>query len=408
VKVAYITLLGTLFVAVCQIFSGVPEKILDVFLDNRDTQVAILTPTSTSTPSLTTTPTATATSQPITPSLAIVPTPSPNPTMSSTPTSTPTPTATPTYTPTPTATPTPPPTPCSTIAIEESGVYCTGNGSGGTEILAVKPPRPVARVRVDMAQRATEYGDSLWEVKVYGPGSGDTNLALQGKARASSAQNDDNCRECFADKAIDGDMNTRWSSNWEDPQWLDVYLPAPQVANCIVLTWEAAYASHYCVTVAEPTNPALACHYQADADEATIARLIKAESDAVNNEDISIIQTIFAEDAIIRDVVSGEVWNDPISHYATLFASFDFRDLTHFDILPAGPGITDSVAYYSSGNRGQIRWRDGEWRPLENKSSLDPSTPYGSDHWTLRKNNAGCWRITEFTFNAGHVPFPPQ
>ncbi len=342
-----------------------------------------------------------------TPTFSPSPTPTntPSPTMTYTPT--PTPTATPTYTPTPT------PTPCSRIAIEESGVYCTESGIGGTEILAVKPPRPVDRVRVDMAHRATEYGDSLWEVEVYGPGSGDTNLAISGEACASSAQNDSNCQECFADKAIDGDMNTRWGSDWYDPQWLDISLPAPQVVNCVVLKWEEAYADQYCVSVIEPSmsEPRLAaCPFEADTDAETIVRLIRAESEAVNCENISIIQAIFAEDAIIRDAANGNEWHDPMARYQTLFANLDFRDLTHFDILPAGPGITETVAYYISGNNGQYKGGGGKWQDIYNGSTLDhlgPPTQYGSDHWTLQRNSAGCWVITEFTFNAGHIPFPP-
>jgi hypothetical protein len=413
-KVAYIALLGTLFVAVCQIFSGVPEKVLDVFLNNRDIQVAMLTPPSTPTPPLSTAPAAIATSQPITLSQPVVLTPSLTPPPMDTPPPTPRPSLT--LTPTPTATPTytPTPTPCSTIAIEESGVYCTESGSGGTEILAVKPSRPVARVRVDMAQRATEYGDSLWEVEVYGPGSGHTNVAIRGEACASSAQNDVNCQECFADKVLDGDVNTRWGSDWYDPQWLDISLPHPQIVNCIVLKWEEAYADQYCVSVIEPggsePRPA-ACPFEAGTDAETIVRLIQAESEAVSCENISIIQAIFAEGAIIRDVYRGEEWQDPISRYQTLFANLDFRDLTHFDILPAGPGIAETVAYYTSGNTGQYRAGGGEWQDLYNGSTLDhldPPTPYGSDHWTLQRNSAGCWVITEFTFNAGHIPFPPE
>jgi hypothetical protein len=290
-------------------------------------------------------------------------------------------------------------------------VYCTDNGNGGTETIPIEPPRTIARICIDMKERATGFGNSLWEVEAYGPDTGDTNLVKDGQAEASSAQNDSNCGECFASKAIDGHLNTRWGSNWYDPQWLEISLPELQVVDTIVLTWEVAHARAYCVSVAErvttPPEPFI-CPYQAGTEAETIARLIQAEGEAVNSEDISIIQAIFAEDAIIRDADSGEVWHDPISHYQTLFADFDFRCLAHFDILPAGPGITETVAYYISGNRGQYKGGDGNWQPLENKSSLDPSTPYGSDHWTLRKNSAGCWQITEFTFNAGHVPFPPQ
>ena len=155
------------------------------------------------------------------------------------------------------------------------------------------------------------------------------------------------------------------------------------------------------------------CPYQADTDEATIVRLIQAEAQAVNNEDISIIQAIFAPDAIIRDAVSGEQWNDPLARYNDLFANTDFRNLIHFGILPAGPGITDAVAYCTSGSKFEYRVGSGQWRSQCNGSILnsDPSCPptqYGSDQWTLKKNDTGCWMITKFRFNAGHKEFPGQ
>jgi hypothetical protein len=176
--------------------------------------------------------------------------PTPTPTVSPSPTMTPTPTDTPT----PTVTPTSIATLVISGTIGESWVYCTSNGGGGTETRAVDPPRPVTQFRIDMKRRATSYGDSLCEVEAYGPDTGNRNLVIGGKADASSAQDDENCAGCFADKAIDGDMTTRWSSDWYDPQWLEITLPDPQMINLIVLKWETAYASEYCVTVTEPVT----------------------------------------------------------------------------------------------------------------------------------------------------------
>jgi hypothetical protein len=193
------------------------------------------------------------------PTLTPTESPAPTPTQPPLPTDTPTPTPAETLFPTPTSTETPSPSPTSSPAptpsgaIGESRVYCTDQGSGGTEIIAVEPPHTVSAIRIDMMEKATTYGDSLREVEAYSPNAGDTNLITDGRAYASSAQNDVNCEECFAGKAIDGDMDTRWSSKWEDPQWLDIVLPIPQVVNRVVLKWEQAYARRYCVTVMPPT-----------------------------------------------------------------------------------------------------------------------------------------------------------
>ncbi|MEU9414865.1 discoidin domain-containing protein [Streptomyces sp. NPDC048272] len=48
-----------------------------------------------------------------------------------------------------------------------------------------------------------------------------------------------------ASAAVDGDTNTRWSSQFADPQWIQVDLGAPAQISQVVLRWEAAYAKAY-------------------------------------------------------------------------------------------------------------------------------------------------------------------
>lgn len=45
--------------------------------------------------------------------------------------------------------------------------------------------------------------------------------------------------------AVDGDVGTRWSSAWSDPQWITVDLGSVQPVSQVLLNWEAAYASAY-------------------------------------------------------------------------------------------------------------------------------------------------------------------
>jgi hypothetical protein len=128
--------------------------------------------------------------------------------------------------------------------------FCTNSGSGGTETIEAEPPRTVGRIRIDLIERALkQYGFSLWEIEIYGPGT--SNLAIGATATASSSQDSDGCDDCFPYKAIDGNMNTRWASNWSEPQWLEITFSTPQVVNRVVLKWEAAYAKEYCVNVTE-------------------------------------------------------------------------------------------------------------------------------------------------------------
>ncbi|WP_236028450.1 DUF1996 domain-containing protein [Paractinoplanes lichenicola] len=67
-------------------------------------------------------------------------------------------------------------------------------------------------------------------------------LISQGKtATASSSES-----AAFpASNAVDGNLGTRWSSAFSDPQWLQVDLGASATISSVVLNWEAAYARSF-------------------------------------------------------------------------------------------------------------------------------------------------------------------
>ncbi len=67
------------------------------------------------------------------------------------------------------------------------------------------------------------------------------NLALEKTATASSVESDDYA----AKNAVDGKADTRWSSSFNDDQWLQVDLGSPQKIEKITILWEPAYASEY-------------------------------------------------------------------------------------------------------------------------------------------------------------------
>lgn len=67
-------------------------------------------------------------------------------------------------------------------------------------------------------------------------------LLSQGKpATASSSQGGD----LLPAQAFDGNNGTRWSSQWSDPQWIQVDLGATASISQIVLRWEGAYGRAY-------------------------------------------------------------------------------------------------------------------------------------------------------------------
>jgi beta-glucosidase len=69
------------------------------------------------------------------------------------------------------------------------------------------------------------------------------NLALNKPIRASSYENGD----LNASMAVDGSLNTRWSSQWSDPQYLTVDLEDYYTISKISVFWETAHASEYII-----------------------------------------------------------------------------------------------------------------------------------------------------------------
>jgi hypothetical protein len=143
-------------------------------------------------------------------------------------------------------------------------------------------------------------------------------------------------------------------------------------------------------------TPSLACLYQADTFTDTIKQLIYAEAEAVAEEDIAIIQEIFAEDnVVIRDGDRQEEWYNPVEYYQSVFEVITYTNASHFGVQPVR--VTETDAWFTSGASGD--WTMGG----ETKAYYKPP---GSDHWTFKKID-GCWRIVRFAYNAEDVPFPP-
>jgi hypothetical protein len=137
----------------------------------------------------------------------------------------------------------------------EDCTYRIDNAQGGTETIPFSGCR-AAKIRIEMNKRAMPgYGYSLLDVEAYETAcssiSGETDLVIGGKATASSVENDA-VALYKPNNAIDGYLDTRWSSKFSDPQWLEIELPASQAGKpikCVVLNWELAFAVDYSVTI---------------------------------------------------------------------------------------------------------------------------------------------------------------
>jgi alpha-tubulin suppressor-like RCC1 family protein len=75
-------------------------------------------------------------------------------------------------------------------------------------------------------------------------------VLLAPKAATASSQENANLGAALA---IDGNLNTRWSSAFSDPQWITVDYGAPVLFKQVKITWEAAYSKNYDVQVSNST-----------------------------------------------------------------------------------------------------------------------------------------------------------
>ena len=71
------------------------------------------------------------------------------------------------------------------------------------------------------------------------------NIALGSEATASTTQD----ATTPASAAVDGDLSTRWSSAFSDPQWLQLDLGANADITGFTINWEAAFATAYHIEV---------------------------------------------------------------------------------------------------------------------------------------------------------------
>lgn len=160
------------------------------------------------------------------------------------------------------------------------------------------------------------------------------------------------------------------------------------------------------ISTSTPTGTPIPCAYQGANDLTTFTNLINAEADAVNKADFKIIQTIFSPNALIHDFNPERVWYSPVARYQDdLFQNTKFKGAQHFDIFIDGRS-SSTMAWATSGSRGFYLDPGGVWMPYENPSAVSTNEVSGSDHWTFGRNEAGCWLIIRYEFNASKIPFP--
>jgi hypothetical protein len=100
----------------------------------------------------------------------------------------------------------------------------------------------VAMVGLSAGSACTGAVDEREQIESY-----ESAIELTGRASASSVES----AQYGAEKAVDGNVETRWSSAFSDPTWLEVDLGEPHALERVVLDWEAAYSAEYQLQVSD-------------------------------------------------------------------------------------------------------------------------------------------------------------
>ncbi|MFA5164399.1 MAG: discoidin domain-containing protein [Candidatus Omnitrophota bacterium] len=136
-------------------------------------------------------------------------------------------------------------------------VFENKNGKGGSDIIPVNSIK-ARYLKVEMAERATQWGNSIRELKLNEPDP------IKAKASASSGDSD-----YSAQKAIDGDMQSRWSSNFEDNQWWQADLDSPHKICGVMLKWETAFTEIYNIEIKDSSGKWRKVYETSDGDGST-------------------------------------------------------------------------------------------------------------------------------------------
>jgi endo-1,3(4)-beta-glucanase len=126
------------------------------------------------------------------------------------------------------------------------------DGKGGeSRVIQFKGPVNTKFLRVFGEQRTRlENGYSIWEVELNPLVLPDKDKLPFKSVEASSEQKQEGF-DFSAKLAIDGDMSTRWSSEFSDPQWIKVELNNAAEIKYVKINWEAGSAKSYKIQISE-------------------------------------------------------------------------------------------------------------------------------------------------------------
>lgn len=118
-------------------------------------------------------------------------------------------------------------------------VYSTTTGDGSQDVITFAPV--IARyLRLYATERGTPWGYSIWEMNI-----------VYADAPVSVVASSTEGAGFEADKAVDGNLSTRWSSQFSDPQWIYIDFNSAKTFSAVIINWEAAYGKSYKIQVSD-------------------------------------------------------------------------------------------------------------------------------------------------------------
>jgi hypothetical protein len=144
--------------------------------------------------------------------------------------------------------------PCNGTAAQDWTSQSNGELVNPSSGLCLTVPGGNTGSRLDI-ETCTDATDQQWTLPTGSGGGtggtcGTTNAALNQPTTASSQEN----VGTPAADATDGNLGTRWSSAFSDPQWLEVDLGSSKTICQVGLDWETAYATGFQIQVSNDNS----------------------------------------------------------------------------------------------------------------------------------------------------------
>jgi len=132
--------------------------------------------------------------------------------------------------------------------------------------------------------------------------------------------------------------------------------------------------------------PICKCEYKSVDDKTTIQMIVEGEAKAVENKDLEMLKSIFSDNAVLTDSILNQHWYSPLDRYSSILKDYDYSNSKNSINKIMINGNTAYCTCHSTGNYREI-------------GSMAFSPYDDITKWILRKNNCGCWVISNFTFN---------